>query len=379
MFFLCTYIDSDRWSSAFEPLLYPTGISFYRPFSYREGYFHPIQTAQLLSDQAQCDALLKQPSWNRGFFGIRFSRDDAFVSRFVPLRKISLTGVRSANVLNLHFRLGPFVNPVLDQGKRRFRALDLNGAVPDLKETKLFIDAPKELVEAAEALETNDEFPVAFWDAFEEQLSPAAWEKVRNAFVLRLTDFRPRGKNHSLAARKIDSASQLYGYSLRAGSAYDLTLSHYRIIQRGQDVPATEFQFVLGNPQEEISSSKRMLQLLGNYRDNALWVKPQISTEGPIELAFESTRLDQPTAFVDSSSSRMIGLKIPTVFTKKHWPTMRWVNLGLFLLAPIVVFALYRRYYVTADDKTQKWLLIVMAALVSLAITSFKDLFSSKE
>ncbi len=67
MFALCTYIDQpERWVSGLEPLLYPTNVSFYRPFSYRRDYFHP--DTDPFSDQAQARSLLVEKTWIEGFF-----------------------------------------------------------------------------------------------------------------------------------------------------------------------------------------------------------------------------------------------------------------------------------------------------------------------
>ena len=378
MFLLCTYVNGDRWPSALEPLLYPTGITFYRPFSYRQEYFHPIQAAQQLSDQAQRDALIKQPTWNWGFFGIRYRQEEDYVSRFVPLRKITITDIRSADVLNIRFRLGAFVIPILDQQRRSLPRFDLTGAVTNPNETKLFIDAPQALAEMAAKIATSEDFPSHFWESFEQELSPVAWEKIRNAVILRLSAVRRRGTDSNISPSQIDSSVHVYGYSFRAGHAYDLALSHYRIVQKGKDVPTPDHQFVLNNPAEEVSSSRKAFQLLGNYRDDDMWVKPLNPTEGPIELALESTRLDQPQAFVDPVSSRMIGLKIPIIVKKKAWATIRWVDLVLSLIGFILPVFLYR-FYVHANETTQKVLLLFIAALVSVGINSVKDFFSAKE
>jgi hypothetical protein len=83
MFILCTFIDGQRWESGLEPLLYPTGVSFYRPFSYRREYFLPEQIADQLIDPSQCRSLLRT-SWNEGFFGVRF-RDPAHGEFYLSL------------------------------------------------------------------------------------------------------------------------------------------------------------------------------------------------------------------------------------------------------------------------------------------------------
>ena len=143
MFALCTYIDRERWASGFEPLLYPTGVTFYRPFSYRSQYFHPEQLADQLADPAQCKSLLSQAAWNDGFFGIRFRDESApsFLPLFVPLRKLTIVGVEVVDNINITFRLGSYVVPQYPEGGgvRVLPRLDLSDILPDATETKLFI------------------------------------------------------------------------------------------------------------------------------------------------------------------------------------------------------------------------------------------------
>jgi hypothetical protein len=109
MFALCVYADRERWVSGLEPLLYPTGVSFYRAFSYRAEYFAPVQLAEQLADTHQRQALLSEPNWNNGYFGLRF-RDDAspdYLPRFVPLRRVTLDDVEIRDGINLVLRSAP--------------------------------------------------------------------------------------------------------------------------------------------------------------------------------------------------------------------------------------------------------------------------------
>src|SRR5262249_35560547 len=137
-----TYVDSERWPSAIEPLLYPSGFTFYRPFSYRREYFVPEQLADQLADPTQVRSLLRTPSWNDAIFGVRFSvnSDPDFRPFFVPLRRIKLISCERVDALSIRFNLGDFVEPgPLQNGQRCLPKLDLTRAIGDVGDVKLFL------------------------------------------------------------------------------------------------------------------------------------------------------------------------------------------------------------------------------------------------
>lgn len=381
VFALCTYADGDRWTSAIEPLLYPTGVTFYRPFSYRTAYFEPTLTADQLRDPAQRSTLLKQPTWNTGFFGVRFRRESGqeFMSRFVPLRRVTIVDASVSDVLNLRFKLGSYIVPQHLPGESpALPRIDLSPLIGDLAETKLFIYLPDTQSQVAAQWGQSDDFPRDFWTAFERELSTSAWDRIRNAVMLRLAAVRRRGETAKLQATEIDKKTHIWGYELQQNKTYDLELSHNRLIQQGQDIPAVQQQYRLSNPVEEIAASKRSIQIIGNYRADDTWVSPLIFTQGPIEIAFEPARLDQPQAVVDELAARTIGIKLPVIVRKKRWPAIRWINLFLFV-ALSVISALILCKYKQVSDATQKVLLVVVAALLSVAVNALKDFVTGKE
>jgi hypothetical protein len=353
-------------------------VTFYRPFSYRRGYFHPQTIAEQLSDETKRKELLTGTRWNEGLFGIRFLTEDAYSKQFIALRKVTLTEVRSGDALNLRFRLGPYIEPRVALGKKVLPYLDLSAVLPDTKQTKLFIELPGEIAKTARDWHSSDLLPSEFWQCLEGELSATAWGRVRNAVLLRASGIRNRGKATLMVPEEIDRASHIWGYTLQAGKAYDLTLSHYRLIEKGIERPTIEHQFQLNNPADEMTASKRSIQPLGNYRDDDLWISPAVPKEGPIEVAFEPSRIDQPQVIVDQGTSKMIGLKVPVLVTKKAWPTVRWINLALVLSC--LGFSGYLfRIYMKASDTGQKALLVAIATLLSLSANAIKDLLAPKE
>jgi hypothetical protein len=132
---------------------YPTGISFYRLFSYRQGYIHPGQLADQLRDHQRRVSLLATNS-NEGLFGVRFkaATDSAFVPIFVPLRKVEIVRVDTSDQINMHFKLGAFVKPIQGAGtsQKVLPKMDLTSVLPQVQQTTLFVglrDVDAELVD----------------------------------------------------------------------------------------------------------------------------------------------------------------------------------------------------------------------------------------
>jgi hypothetical protein len=381
MFALCTFIDQpERWVSGLEPLLYPTDVSFYRPFSYRGEYFYP--DSDQFTDPAQVRSLLGEKTWSEGFFGIRFRDETApdFLKRFVPLRKVTITRVEVTDNINLQFRLGPYLAPQLRpaDGKRELPTLELGGLLGGAKEPKLFVRLGETQREVSSKWALSNEFPPRFWEAFEGSLSRPAFTRIKNVVLLRLLKIRERRKSGALAPEEIESERHTWGYRLGQRRTYDISLSYYRILESGSVTPPVEYQFTLTNPLEELRASRRSIQVVGNYRAEEMWVSPVAWTEGSIQLALEPTKLGQAPAVADQLESKTVGLKIPALVERRRWTAARWVNLALVLLSVVIfIFCVIR--YSAVSDAVQKVLLIIIAAAVSLFATSLKDVFLTKD
>src|SRR5204862_7537859 len=120
------------------------------------------------------------------------------------------------------------------------------------------------------------------------------------------------------------------------------------------------------------------IQIVGNDRAEEMWASPVVSTQGAIQLALEPTKLGQVPAVVDQLESKTIGLKIPAIVQPQRWTAARRVNLALVLLSAVFLI-LFVKLYSGASDATQKVFLIIIAAGVSLFVTSLKDVFLAKE
>lgn len=375
MFLLTTYVDSERWPSAFEPLLYPSGLSFYRPFSYRAEYFHPAGIATELATPANCKKLMADADWKQGWFGFRFSKQSTpeFQKVFVPLRQVTLVAAERLDEINLSFKLGPYLVPA-GEGPD-LPTLELTGILDDLSATRLFIKLDDRITSIASKWKVSEDFPVGYWRAVERQFSVPVADKLHNALLLRLSNIKKRGDADALKTQSLDAAASTWGYELRRDAAYDVLLTHYRLKRKEGPVATVAHQFRLINPPEEMAASRRYIGLLGNYRADALWISPLVSGPGPIEVAIEPRRLNASDEIVDPATDKAIGLRIPVLVKAKQWSKKRYLNLGMTVVASLLGLFFVRLYVdSTTTDDSRKLLLAVIAILVSLSINALKDL-----
>ncbi len=375
MFILSTYIDGPRWESGLEPLLYPTGVSFYRPFSYRREYFQPEQVADQLTDPSQRRSLL-HTTWNDGFFGLRF-RDAAypdFLPLFVPLRKVTVLDVEASDQINISFKLGPYVSPMLVSADGKDHALprlELGGLLTNPAEPKFLIVLRDSEKAITSGWNVREDFPPGMWEALEKTVSPAARPAIFNTVLLRLMRLRQRGKTEALTPIEIDSTSHIWGFRLQENRAYDVLFTYFRIRQPGTEPPPIEHQFCLTNPSEEIQASRRFVLVNANYRNEEIWISPKMAGVGPVQIAFEPCRLGD-TKVVDQRASKTIGLKFPVLVEPQQWPKKRKVDFLIGLLCFGVTAWLWWKYQFSSEA-TQKALLVLIAVLASVGITSIKD------
>lgn len=376
MFLLCTFIDQDRWRSAFEPLLYPTGLSFYRPFSYRREYFHPEEASSRLLDPATKLEYLSAKG--EGFFGARFHDPSSpeHIPLFVPLRKITLVATEQGDGVNIFFRLGEFIEPESVNGSFVLPSLSLSGLLGDPARTKLFVELGETEEQISSKWTTTPEFDGArFWPAIEKSLSNAAKARIKNTLTLRLVRASGRGGQAVLEPSDIDPARHTWGYRLRQRNVYDLTLSYYRMLPNSPSSDG-KLSFCLTNPVDELQSSRRKIAVTGNYRSEDLWIRPLNHTEAPVQLSLQPCTVDD--ASYNSERQGMIGLELPVTFDEDNWPKSRKINFGLSIGAGVIALFLFNTY-MNAGEGAQKVLLVIVAALTSVALSAAKDVITYKE
>jgi hypothetical protein len=80
---------------------------------------------------------------------------------------------------------------------------------------------------------------------------------------------------------------------------------------------------------------------------------------------------------VDQIAAKIAGLKVPVTVNAKRWLADRLRNLVLAALSTVAVYFVFTCYR-NAKEVSQKVILVLMTALISLAIASWKDVVIRK-
>src|ERR1700752_3713557 len=91
MIVIATITNGPYWRSSFEPMLYPSGVSFYRPFSYREQWVSENLIRTFRQKSFNPKKWLKKNQ--SAFFCVRFLGEN--VKKLVPIRGVEITYLNS--------------------------------------------------------------------------------------------------------------------------------------------------------------------------------------------------------------------------------------------------------------------------------------------
>lgn len=330
MFMLCAFADKMYWASCIEPLLYPKGCSFYRPFSYREDYISP-SLLSVFKDINQLEKLLPIESWNNGIFCIRF-RDESepkYRGIFIPLRLITLTNVNVTDTIQVNFRLGGYVRL---SPQRKLRAFSLDGIVDYKKEEyMLLIDIPPNKTERINSLEYQPDFPAGLWDSLaeDESLSPIAKENFTGTAVLRLVQISERGEITPLSPKLIRKDKKdlgVYGFELRSGNLYDFDFAYSRIIAPKESIQQIQFDYSFNSPIAHLDVSRDRIVITGNYRREPIWIRPKVGLPGPTFLEWIGMNKTEKGIAADPSRDKILDFRLPVKLLYRFWSRERIIN-----------------------------------------------------
>lgn len=367
MFLLCTYANGPYWRSCLEPLLYPSGCSFYRPFSYRAEYLSNDLAATFKSAK-QTEQFLNDDDRRVGIFGMSFNTTEGkeFYERFIPLRLVTLTEVQVADEFHLFFKLGDYVT--LD-GKK-LRSVSLTGfvdfahpqiqlmqTVPDLSDLKGTL---KGLTKPGSC---TTESPAGLWERFisDDALSTKAKENFKDATVLRILSVTERGQNTKLLPvllkKRFDlndirenrrESRKVFGYELRAGRLFDFQFAYTRLVPSGQEGDLLNAGYHFDNPEDHFEVSRKTLPITGNYRYEEIWTKPKRGQPAPISLDWHGLRCDPqsaPPAGASKAHEKVIGVRIPVMIQAQFWTAERLAYaLSALVFGIAASFLFYKAY-----------------------------------
>jgi len=335
MFILSTFADGPYWTSCLEPLLYPTGCSFYRPFSYMEHYVEPV-LLEVLKDPNQLETFLSDATRNRGMLGIRF-RDQGepqYRGVFVPLRLVKLTKVQIKDTLQVSFKLDKYVSlsPL-----EKFHTIALDGIIKyEEPESILMVQIPPS---KAQSLGYEAESPNRLWTclAYDESLSTKARSHFAGTIIPRLMQVTQRGEATPLTPKSLEPSreDQSFGFVLQAGDVYDFDIGYNRISGFGEDEEGIKYDFAFRGPKEHFSIARDRLAITGNYRRESIWVQPKVGQPAPVLLEWIGVVKTEEEKIADPTADKILSLRVPIISIARRWPRRRIVY-AVIVVASII-------------------------------------------
>jgi hypothetical protein len=323
MFILATFADGPYWISCLEPLLYPTGCSFYRPFSYMEPYVEPV-LLEVLKDPNQLETFLSDGTRNRGIFGIRFrdQEEPRYRGVFIPLRLVKLTSVQIKDTLQVSFKLDKYVDLSAED---RFETIALDGIIDyEESENMLMVQIPPS---KTQSFAYGAEPPNRLWTrlAYDESLSEKARRNFSGTTVLRLLQVTQRGQTAPLAPASLepDRKDQSFGFVLDAGHVYDFDLAYNRISGFGEAEELIKYDFAFRSPKEHFAIARDRLPITGNYRRESIWVQPRVGLPAPVLLEWIGIVKTEEDKIADPTADKILPLRVPVLNVARKWPRQR--------------------------------------------------------
>lgn len=252
--------DGPYWSDLVHLLAYPDGVSYIWPFRYDARLIEPSLRGEFVSEESR-----RKLAGQSVLVGARFSTK--FTDRFIPIRRAHIIHVDSATgIYRWLFRLG--------------EAIDFVGAT-NLADCAVQISAPVDHL----AFRSDIEVPRAFakdhstlgasWKAFatlvsREKSFPINPDAKRSIFL----HIQPiQSKSGMLAPARIFkswSGKNVYGFDLRQGHRYELTLSHFVPSLEKTNSTICRISIEPKLPAANVEPNSAELTLIGNYGSETL-------------------------------------------------------------------------------------------------------------
>jgi hypothetical protein len=347
-----------------EPLLYPSGSSFYRPFSYRQEYLSD-DLATTFKSAKQTEQFLTDEDQRKGIFGINFDHSEGqqFYERFIPLRLVTLTEVQVTDEVHLFFQLGDYV-PLSDEGE--LKSVSLAGMVDiNHPQTKLIFGVR----EGGKLKGALDEItksgcsamsPAGLWGRFisDPALSPKAIANFTDATVLRLLSVTARGENKTLLPNLLKKrfdlndirenrreGRQIFGYELKTGRIFDFQFAYSRLVPSGREGELLNAGYEFGGPAEQFDISRTAIPITGNYRYEDLWIKPKRGQPAVTSLDWYGMGSANPAAGAKQVHEKLIGIRVPILVHGRFWTAERVTYAIFAIVFGIVAYFFFSKAY----------------------------------
>jgi hypothetical protein len=265
VFVVSWFADGPKWENMLTAPFYSQGLTYFRPFRYRDEWI----SVDLLAQLEQSVVHVKNSSKEEGtLLGAKFLDSDLLI----PIREIELTQVsKRGDEHYLYLRLGCFID---------YRnASSLLEFMPQVMETVNGEDHQKRFHKSAldlGSLSFVQKYDLAAenqsWTRFVDLLCSCTdlpLDQVRQSIFLRLASVRQQNHTEDLKPALIGRTNlegDIYSYELKEGKSYELEIVHRVPALIGTNFRLTPFEYRVSFAEEFVEVAPRFEEVSGNYQ-----------------------------------------------------------------------------------------------------------------
>jgi hypothetical protein len=342
--FACFNADGPYWDNIVRTVAYPSGVSYFRPFRYRENWIQP-SLLPIVTTPERHHELLGRP----GYLAMSFS-DPQHQRLFIPFREIRITHINPApDSYAVFFTLGSF----LDMTSVESLADRAETKPDDIEADCLFFEAGVDV--GADQVGEDDED--AAWIRFLEILPGSAQNLPIKESALRsqyLRVRRPTVSGKPLVPEVLytsTNAGPSHGYVLNEGSRSEFAYLHRLPSLIGTELAAGRYHIRHLTESGNIELDRVQEEITGRYQPHFFTVTAKKPTGTYEELVLASDVKE----IVAEDDTTLLTLDVPIPMKVKwYWlHRTRTRLLPLFALVVAFVLANLGSYYYERQDNPQ--------------------------
>jgi hypothetical protein len=345
MIVIATITNGPYWRSSFEPMLYPSGVSFYRPFSYREQWVSENLRETFQQTSFNPKKWLKKNQ--SAFFCVRFSGEHA--KKLVPIRRVEITHLGSGATTHVYFRLDRFI----DYRQIQFpQIIDLGAA--EIPDDKLFFELPDAYFGTPLA-DHEDSVWTELTTRFSDPNPVYPFNGGRLAFYPRLSAVYVRG--NAIAPSRIGKSvirGPVYGYEIRERNLNELKYMHL-LRNAAADAAIQPFKYSIGSELAGLEFQNREITIQGTSREHQIQASAGAAQKLPFAIEWK------PEARIENVELPIV--KVNFLVAQRWW--VQWLQAGYVAL---LIFLAYYLIKETSSNSASSSLTTPLAAFTSAVI-----------
>lgn len=262
------FADQDKWENMALVTFYPQGLSYFRPFRYRDKWI----SKQVLDELGESGTKILTSSSHDTLLCAKFSSTESII----PVRRIELTHVQpSGDEYYIYFKVGPFVDYRQCKSILEY-STELTGFITEDDRQKLFHRSTYDLANIAFVPKQDQEAESSSWAKFLYLLcldKTLPLENVRHSVFLRLSCLIDRDASKVVIPSKVGSShlkGDFHGYALQEDKYYEAELLHRVPLLIDTQLRLKFFNYKVLSSGDYLQVSPDDLEISGNYESHVI-------------------------------------------------------------------------------------------------------------